>query len=56
MFYLGYKHKHRFKYQAIVAADGLCVALYGLYKGKVNDFLMVIELGVEGKLNKVSSA
>jgi hypothetical protein len=54
-FYSGHKHEHGFKYQAIVAADGLCVALHGPYEGKVNDFLMVTDSGVQGRLNEVSS-
>jgi len=32
------------------------VALHGLFKGKVNDFLIVTDLGVEGKLDEVSSS
>ena len=54
-FYSSHKHEHGFKYQAIVAADGLCVALHGPYKGKVNDFLIVTDSRVQGRLNNISS-
>ncbi|OCK91919.1 uncharacterized protein K441DRAFT_572462, partial [Cenococcum geophilum 1.58] len=40
-FYSSYKYKHGFKYQAIVAIDGLYIALHRPYKGRVNNFLIV---------------
>jgi len=55
MFYSGYKYKHGFKYQAIIAANSICMALHGLFKGKVNNFLIVTNLGIKGRLNEVSS-
>ncbi|OCK91863.1 uncharacterized protein K441DRAFT_572913, partial [Cenococcum geophilum 1.58] len=36
-----------------IAADGLYIALHGPYKGKVNDFFIVINSGVKGRLNKI---
>ena len=55
-FYSGHKHQHGFKYQAIVAADGICVALQGPYEGKVNNFYIATDSGLETRLDEVSSS
>jgi len=52
-FYSGYKKAHGQKLQAICSPDGIIGSISGPYSGKVNDFTMVLQSGIEKRLDKV---
>jgi hypothetical protein len=52
-YYTGHKKLHGFKYQAIVAPDGLCVALWGPFEGKRNDVYMGRRSEFESKIRNI---
>jgi hypothetical protein len=48
--YSGYKKSHGMKMQGICTPDGMILSLAGPYEGKLNDYQMMLESGIEVKL------
>ncbi|ODQ69170.1 hypothetical protein LIPSTDRAFT_30961 [Lipomyces starkeyi NRRL Y-11557] len=51
----GYKRAHGFKYQAVVTPDGLITSLFGPMEGKIGDWNMLKESGLEDILKNINS-
>ena len=52
-YYSGYKKKHGFKYQGIVASDGIICSLIGPFEGKINDANMFHISDTKGRFKKL---
>lgn len=51
--YFGHKHRHGFKYQAIVTLDGLFFSVYGSIIGSRGDWFLFQESGLEIEINRL---
>ena len=54
VFYNGYKRYNAFKFQSVVALDGLIANLYGSVEGKRHDSGMLIDSGLLNQLKQYS--